>query len=124
MAFMDPPPTFPAAPNYNIFIGAVNDSTGSPVNGASFVLVNVDKLTQSDAIVSNEVNSNIILNVADAGAWDDGDLLQINTSYGGESDSTDSAVSLNLFPMGRDLATITLSVKIPIFMHHYNQMRR
>lgn len=105
---MPPPPAGPIAP-YHVYVAAVNDSGGSPVSGAQFVLKNTTKATQAPAIISNEANSNIVLNVADAGAWDNGDTLELDVAFGGETAAALTTIDTATFPLGRDMSTISLA---------------
>jgi hypothetical protein len=85
---MPPPPAAPVAS----YLASVERVTldGSNTTGASFVLENVTTGGSVPAIISNETDSNIIIDLADASGdvWEIGDIIKITATKSGYSQAT------------------------------------
>jgi len=58
---------------------------------------------------SSEADSNIIINVADCGVWDDGDSLQIDVAYLVNSATEVAVINQTTHPAGIEFGTIELN---------------
>ena len=105
---MPGPPAGPISP-YHIFVTAVHNSGGSAVSGAQFTLKNTTKSTQTIA-TSSESDSNIVLNVADCGAWDNGDGIELEVSFGTENKTETTTVDTVTHPAGGEFGLIVLEI--------------
>lgn len=88
MSPMPPPPAAPVAP-YLVSVSRVT-LDGSNTSGASFLLENLTTGGSVPAIISNEADSNIIIDLADASGdvWEIGDSIKITATKSGYSQAT------------------------------------
>lgn len=107
---------FPENQNpYVVRVSSVTDG-GSPVSGASLKLENVTNVTDITK-VSNEVNSNIAINLSECGDWAIGNEIKITATYDGKtgSDTHTAATGDNGYWSAGEIV-ITADAFIPIII--------
>lgn len=99
---MPPPPGAPIAP-YIITVSGVTLSGVGDVTGTQFTFDNVTKSTQF-IISSSESDSNISVNLASIGDWDDGDTVTVQADYITYSDTQTLTIDITVNPGGETIS--------------------